>query len=303
MSRSNRHGERLLLSWLDFKWATITDHQWKDVERDIGLGLSNQVRDRIKFHIDVYCTAGSFYSPENTVLVTEALPAIDAWLKAGKSLLKKLKAQKQEIQSRKSLLQNLLELLHPDRIEGLSRGLPMRLLLFAVQSAVAAGEIVRREITDESRNMPMEADLWSAWVCLMRQDLESAGLTISGASTDKTAHESPSPFIRGIVKLQSFLPKECQRYNGYEFVRKATQQSLLVMGDMEAEMLLQVLFWGMQLTGRVGYPGKMRQGPKDRIAAFEALVEDMKRDRRIHNKKFGFDPSSIFPHLRPSSET
>jgi hypothetical protein len=128
-------------------------------------------------------------------------------------------------------------------------------------------------------------------------------LTISGASTDKSAHESPSPFIRAIIKLQSFLPKECQRFNGYESVRKAAQQSLAAMGEMKEQMLLQLFFWGMQLPETAGYPGNLREGSKDRIAAFEARVKEMQDKIASRNKKFGFDPYSVFPHLRPSSET
>jgi hypothetical protein len=75
------------------------------------------------------------------------------------------------------------------------------------------------------------------------------------------------------------------------------------MGGMKKQMLLRVLLWGMQLPEHSGYPGDLRQGSKDRIAAFETRAEDMQRKITNRNQKFGFDPYSIFPHLRPSSET
>jgi hypothetical protein len=299
MSHPALHGERLLLDRPGFErltMVTIEDDEWKDFEKIIGLPISGEIRDRIKFHLDVYSLAGSAYSPDNTALVTEVLPALDRWMRAGNSLLEKLKAEKKDIQSRDTYV----EFLDPARIATLSRDLPAQLLLFSVQSALAAGEIVKHEIENENRNLPIENDLWSAWVCLTARILDRAGLTISGASTDKSTHESP--FIRGIVKLQSFLPKECRHFNGYESVRTATQQSLRRMGGMKDELLLQVLIWGLQSPECAGYPGNLREGSKDRFVAFEARVKDMQDIFASRNRKFSLEPYSVYPHLRPSSE-
>jgi hypothetical protein len=111
---------------------------------------------------------------------------------------------------------------------------------------------------------------------------------------DKTANGSP--FIRGIVKLQSFLPKECQRYNGYESIRVAMQQSLSGMKTMTDRMLIHILGWGLQFPDWRGYPGNLRQGSKDRTVAFEAREKELRRRIAIRHWK----PVSR-SRLRPSS--
>jgi len=297
MSRPTLHGERLLLDRSGFEWVAIKDNEWNDFEKVIGLRISSQIRERIEFHLHIYGLVGSCYSPDNTVLLTDIIPALDRWIRAGNSLLEILKAEKKDIQSRDAYA----EFLDPNRTKTLVRDLPLQFLLFAVQSAIAAADIVKLEIENEKRNLPIENDLWSAWVCLTARILDSAGLTISGASTDKTVNESP--FISGIVKLQSFLPKECRRFNGYESVRIATQQSLRRMGGMTDELLLQVLIWGLQPPECVGYPGNLRQGSKDRIAAFEERVKEMQELVASRNRKNALQFYSVLPHLRPSSET
>jgi hypothetical protein len=69
MSHPALHGERLLLDRPGFErltMVTIEDDEWKDFEKIIGLPISGEIRDRIKFHLDVYSLAGSAYSPDNT---------------------------------------------------------------------------------------------------------------------------------------------------------------------------------------------------------------------------------------------
>src|SRR4051812_28018425 len=111
MPRTTVHGERLLLNWPDSKCVTLGDDDWKDFEKVIGLRISSETKDRIKFYLDFYCMTGSAYSPENTVLVTEILPALERWIRAGNSLLETLKAGKEDIQSRDTYV----DFLDPDR--------------------------------------------------------------------------------------------------------------------------------------------------------------------------------------------
>jgi hypothetical protein len=55
MSRPALHGERLLLDRPSFEWltmATIKDDEWKEFEKVIDHPISDEIRDRIKFHLD-----------------------------------------------------------------------------------------------------------------------------------------------------------------------------------------------------------------------------------------------------------
>lgn len=298
MSSPTIHGERLLLDRrLDLELVEITETQWREIERIIGVSLSNRTM-AIQFYMHLYGMAGSSHSPDNTVLVTDILPALERWMRAGDLLIERLRGKKIDLSSRDAYV----ALLDEERIQKLRRALPSQLLLFAAESAVGAGQIVRQEIESESRHRPIENDLWSAWVCLTARILKAAGLKISGASIDKSSHANPSPFIRAVIELQSLLPKQCRRYNGYESVRTATQQSLRNMGGLKTQLLVQVLMWGLQLPEHPGYPGNLRKGTKGDIAAFEARVREMQHKIALRNQKFGFDPYSVFPHLRPSSE-
>lgn len=298
MSGPTIHGERLLLDRrLDQEIVEITENQWKELEKIVGVSLSNRTLV-IQLYLHLYSMAGSSHSPDNTVLITDILPALERWIRASDLLLEKLRAKKPDISSREAYL----AFLDQDRIQKLHRALPSQLLLFAAESAVGAGQIVKQEIESETRHLPIENDLWSAWVCLTARVLKGAGLKISGASIDKSSHSNPSPFIRAIMELQSLLPKQCRRYNGYESVRTATQQSLRSMGGLKTQLLLQVLMWGLQLPEQSGYPGSLRKGSKDHIAAFEARVREMQHKIAVRNQKFGFDAYSAFPHLRPAPE-
>jgi hypothetical protein len=289
--RTNLHGERIVLNGLVSKATSIGDDDWCDFEKLVGLKFSTEIRERIRCYLDLFYLVDSLYWPENTVLVSKLIPLLDKWVLAGQKLLEALGGEELDVQSRKAIVQ----FLNPEKVQTLTRKLPSGLLLFAAQSAMAAANLARKEIQSEDRNLPPRADLWSAWVCLTAKTLQEAGLKISGASTDKSLNESP--FITGVVKLQSFLPKESRHYDGYESVRIAAQQSLRTMGEMSDEMLMEVLCWGMQLHGWSGYPGGLRES-KEQIREFEERVRKKKQEIAIRNQKSAIDYTKLFPWLR-----
>lgn len=292
---SRIHGERLLLNRVSSEIVIIDDEDWKEFERIIEHPIQD-FRTAISLYLNLFSYAASHYRPENTVLITEILPALNRWIKVGESLLQSLGTENKAHASREEFVKSLDQ----DRIAALPRALPLELLRFAGEAALSAATIVKTEIEHEGRNLPIENDLWCAWVCLTARALEKAGIETTGASTDKSIHESP--FIKGIDFLQSFFPRHCHRYNGYESVRTNTQAAVRAMGGMEHRMLMQVLMWGLQLPETAAYPGNLHAGAQDRIALFEKRIKEMQLRIAERNKRWGFDPYLKFPHLRPTSE-
>jgi hypothetical protein len=282
------HGERILFGHTDLKLIVIEESAWNRFDKAIGLKTSNEIRERLKFHLELYGMAGSLYAPGSTRLATDIVPRLDRWLRESLSLLQTLQAEEANIQSRTEYM----ELFASNRLENANKLVPLQFLRHASRSAVAAARIAKREIDGEQRNRPVENDLWPAWVCLTAKILKSAGLKISGASTDKSPKQSP--FITGLMTLQTWLPKECRRLNTYESVRVAAQQSLN-MDRMNDESLLQILIW--ELQPRSPYPGDLRRASKDKMAAFESLVKEMRA------KPAFIDVYALYPHLRPSAKT
>lgn len=290
------HGERLVLKRpKSVHFMALSDDGWKLFEQIIEHPVQD-FRSWISYCLFLYNFAASHYTPENTVLVTDLLPALNRWIKVGEHLLQRLRTEENVDASRDALVQ----FLDQDRIAALSRILPLELLGFTANAALSAATIVKNEIEHESRNLAIENDLWSAWVCLTAKALEREGVETTGASTDKSTHESP--FIKGIDFLQSFFLKDCHRYNGYESVRINTQAALRAMGGMDERMLMHILGWGLQFPEWVGYPGNLNEGSQDRIALLEERVKEVQLRVAERNKKQGFDPYLKFPHLRPTSE-
>jgi hypothetical protein len=196
------HGERLVLRRpKSVHFTALSDDGWKLFEQIIEHPVQN-FRSWISYCLFLYNFAASHYTPQNTVLVTDLLPALNRWIKVGEQLLQRLRTEKNVDASRDALVQ----FLDQDRIAALSRILPLELLGFTANAALSAATIVKNEIEHESRNLAIENDLWSAWVCLTAKALEREGVETTGASTDKSTHESP--FIKGIDFLQSFFLKD-----------------------------------------------------------------------------------------------
>ena len=82
MHRPTLHGERILLNrdWGKIRRPTITNDDWNDLQKIINLTLPDETRQRIEQYLHIYGGIGSFYSPENTVLVSEILPALERWI-------------------------------------------------------------------------------------------------------------------------------------------------------------------------------------------------------------------------------
>lgn len=281
MSDSSIWGERYPLRRGPIQEVNLGDAEWQKLEETVGLSLSADVRKKIKAWALLYGYVGSIYSQSNTVLASEFVPKLRSWLESTDSLLETLKAERNEISSVEDFV---AEFLHETNATEIRKGLPLEFLVFAVQSASAVGAFVMKQLTHEDRNLPIQNDLWSAWVCLTKQELEKAGVKISGASIDKSHDDSPSPFINAIIELQSLLPLECQHFKGYESVRKGTQQSLRAMGTMTQDTLLQLMAgWGTQVHN--GYPGSLRQRSPEEVQEFDEAAQEIRAlllDRHRH---------------------
>lgn len=298
MSDAGIRGERYVLRRGSFREVKLGDFEWKALEDVVGLPLPLDVREQIKVFADLYAFIGPMYSQANTVLASEIVPALASWLESTNSLLERLKVGKEEINSKADFL---VEYLHKKTAKRIAKALPLEFLAFAVQSAAKVGAFVLKRLTHEDRNLPIENDLWSAWVCLTTQELEKAGVKITGASVDKSHDDSPSPFIRAIMELQSLLPEECQHFGGYESVRKGTQQSIRAFGEMRKDTLLHLLAgWGAQL--HTGYPGSLRRASPEKVQEFEETAQEIRallagRISTSHNRevvrrfqRFAFPP-------------
>jgi hypothetical protein len=269
--KQNGDRSRLPLKKRKGKWKVIEDQEWSEIEKLLNAKLNVDVRNGIEIAGDMFAYGGLTYTVENSVLTSDTLAQIDSWRAASNKLRRQLqlkplgstvKLSRRSIIRRGKKKQAFKRLKHATSLEFLG---------VFLQRAIEAAELVSLELHGETRNGPIERDLWSAWVTLTARHLRSQNISVTAASLNKTT--KLSPFVELIDRLQMHLPTEIQRDHTEEGLTKRVQEALKTMGRLDEKTLLMILAgWGMGIFRR-GYPGNVGKMSSTDLEAFVNAVD------------------------------
>lgn len=201
--KQNGDRSRLPLKKRKGKWKVIEDQEWSEIEKLLNAKLNVDVRNGIEIAGDMFAYGGLTYTVENSVLTSDTLAQIDSWRAASNKLRRQLqlkplgstvKLSRRSIIRRGKKKQAFKRLKHATSLEFLG---------VFLQRAIEAAELVSLELHGETRNGPIERDLWSAWVTLTARHLRSQNISVTAASLNKTT--KLSPFVELIDRLQMHL--------------------------------------------------------------------------------------------------
>jgi hypothetical protein len=261
--------DRLLLRKKFGQFRELSEFKWKDLEAAIETPLPIEARDQIVAATGMFAAIAPLYSPANTIRLEEIRPQIESWLSATNKLRRALRASPLFKNNEGIRTKFIAKYLNEKRLVRMGKTPPLGFLALAMQSALAAGTLVLKELREEERNGPLKKDLWSVWVCLVAQILEGQGARIS-ASILK--NDKNSPFVNAIKMLEENLPAEHRHSHSHPALAKAIQKARRTFRTYDHKILWAILAgYGSNLLK--GYPGNLETKTRETISNFKADVE------------------------------
>lgn len=270
--------------------AKSFEYDWDEIQGIVEPELDDRTRELIETVTSAFGIFGDIQADDNSILVSEFLPALTSWTRATDNLRRTLRLEVNSAEKKFGRADVILPFLERD-VESFGRILPLELLGLTVSSATAACQVVHDEI--EAAGSRIKNDLWSVWVCLVAIYLTRGGVKVTASSGSK----KESPFVRVIQSLNSCLPVGCQRFSesgdSYESVANGIKLARRTLGKLsEKELLLILAGWGSGILK--GYQGPLETSGEAEIAEFEARAERVFADigRRAAGAAAGSDPTS-----------
>lgn len=270
--------------------AKSPEFNWDEIQGIVGRALDDRTREAIEAVTGAFAMFGLIHADENTILLSQLLPALDSWKIATDRLCRVLGlsvAPKEETFGRIDVIWPLVE---KDDWKTVGGMLPLELLSLSVSVATAAERVVSEEI-EKGAASRIKNDLWSAWVCLVGTYLSRAQVNVTVNKSSKTE----SPFVNVIRSLQSQLPAGCQRFaqstDPYESVALGIIRARPALGTLSERQLLLILAgWGSGILK--GYQTPLETATEDEIAEFKQKAERAFTDieRRVAGAATDPDP-------------
>jgi hypothetical protein len=265
MARSKGDGARIPLTWRSQHRVLIAEEDWKKLGKSIV--VSQDARNRIQNAMNLYAQYGPIYSPECSLLASDAKLAIKLWLKATERLTSSLTPPGAKLAD---FLPRFDEWPHREFFQSMSGVLPVTQVATVSLLAQKTAQFALDRLSGEDRSGRIELDQWAAWACIVTKALRTTGLKITGKSLDKSNQESP--YVNVMQLLQSWLPPECQRHKTYDSMRKGVQEANKKFGRLKEKTLIHMIGgWGSQLFG--GYPGNLMSASDEVISRLDGVVE------------------------------
>jgi hypothetical protein len=198
----------------------LTNKDWNDLEALFQSSLTGEVRAKVELATSAFATIGKNHSREDTVSSKKAIAALNTWIKASGRYRISLREKSSIAESdRTSIIAKFRDLGTGKQLEKLP---PLRLFDVILNLAIGAAQAAIAEIPRREFGPDVKGDLWLAWVALIALAVKQAGVKTT-ASSSHVARQTP--FVKGILLLQSLLPEYCRRFSTYDAVVKGVHLS------------------------------------------------------------------------------